>query len=456
MKRLPITVRLTVAFAGAMLLVLLGAALFVGLRLWADLDDRVDNNLRARNAAALNAYRDGTSLAAVALEDPEESFVQLLDGSGSVLQSAGTVIGPAIFAEEVRQALDGAVVVERNLPGVDGPARILASRIMADNSQLTIVTGQSLLDRNEALASVINSFIWGGLTSLMLASAAGYGLARAGLAPVEAMRRRATDISVSGFAAGLPLPPARDEVRRLGETLNAMLARTHEAFERERRFVADASHELRTPLAVMQTELDGALLMRPAEPDVRLALVSVRSECCRLTRLADDLLVLARFDDGRLPLRPATVDVAGLLALARDQYADLAAEAGRFIVLDAPQNVLVKADPDRVRQVVRNLLDNAIRHGDGEIALRASQLADGVEISVSDQGSGFPTGFLDRAFERFSRADSARGEGGAGLGLALVRAIALAHGGRVWITTKVVTTVHVWLPSPHSHLISAS
>src|SRR4029450_10696522 len=173
MKRLPITVRLTVAFAGAMLLVLLGAALFVGLRLWADLDDRVDNNLRARNAAALNAYRDGTSLAAVALEDPEESFVQLLDGSGSVLQSAGTVIGPAIFAEEVRQALDGAVVVERNLPGVDGPARILASRIMADNSQLTIVTGQSLLDRNEALASVINSFIWGGLTSLMLASAAG-------------------------------------------------------------------------------------------------------------------------------------------------------------------------------------------------------------------------------------------------------------------------------------------
>ena len=235
-----------------------------------------------------------------------------------------------------------------------------------------------------------------------------------------------------------------------------MLARIREAFERERRFVADASHELRTPLAVMQAELDGALLIRRAEPEVRMALVSVRSECCRLTRLADDLLVLARLDDGRLPLRPAAVEIAALLALVRDQYADLAAEAGRFIVLDAPKQLSVQADPDRVRQVLTNLLDNAIRHGDGEIALRAGQLADGVEISVSDQGRGFPVGFLDRAFERFSRAESARGEGGAGLGLALVRAVTLAHGGRVWITAKAATTVHVWLPSPHSHLISAS
>jgi signal transduction histidine kinase len=104
-----------------------------------------------------------------------------------------------------------------------------------------------------------------------MASAACYGLARACLAPIEAMRLRAAEISMSGFAAGLPLPPARDEVRRLGETLNGMLARIREAFERERRFVADASHELRTPLAVMQTELDGALLMGRAEPEVRLA-----------------------------------------------------------------------------------------------------------------------------------------------------------------------------------------
>ena len=229
-----------------------------------------------------------------------------------------------------------------------------------------------------------------------------------------------------------------------------MLTRIREAFERERRFVADASHELRTPLAVMRTEIDGALLRRPAEPDVRLALLAVRSECSRLTRLSDDLLVLARLDEGRLPIHATVVELSGLLGLIRDHCADLAAEAGRFIVIDVPQKVSVYADPDRLRQVLINLLDNAIDHGKGEITLRACAAADGVEISVSDQGGRFPRDFAERAFDRFSRADSTRGESGAGLGLALVRAIAVAHGGRVWISSKALTAVHLWLPQPHS------
>jgi two-component system, OmpR family, sensor kinase len=456
MRRLPITIRLTAAFATAMLVVLLTAALFVAIRLRADLDDRVNSNLRARNVAALTAYREGTSMAAVALEDPEESFVQLLDDSGAVMQSGGGVIGPAVLPEEARRARHGPVLVERNLPGVDGPARVLAAGVTVGDEQLTMVTGQSLRDRNEALSSVVESFLWGGLTSLAVASAAGYALARAGIAPVEAMRRRAAEISTAELPARLPLPPARDEVRQLGETLNAMLARIREAFERERRFVADASHELRTPLAVMRTELDAALLVRTSGPDVRVALLSARSECGRLTRLADDLLLLARLDDGRLPLRTTKVEISALLSLVRDYYADLAAEAGRFIALDATATGSVQADPDRLRQVLSNLLDNAIRHGDGEIVLGASPRADGVEIFVSDQGPGLPVGFVDRAFERFSRADSSRRDTGAGLGLALVRAIVVAHGGRVWITDEAATTVHIWLPCPHSHLISAS
>ena len=109
-----------------------------------------------------------------------------------------------------------------------------------------------------------------------------------------------------------------------------------------------------------------------------------------------------------------------------------------------------------MRQVLINLLDNAIDHGKGEITLRACAAADGVEISVSDQGGGFPRDFAERTFDRFSRADSTRGESGAGLGLALVRAIAVAHGGRVWISSKALTAVHLWLPQPHSGLISAS
>jgi hypothetical protein len=125
MRRLPIRVRLTAAFATAMLLVLLAAALFVALRLHADLDDQVNNNLQARTVAAANAYRGGARLAAVALEDPEESFVQLLDGSGEVLESGGEVVGPAILPEEVRQSRYG---FERELLGVHGPAGILGDR----------------------------------------------------------------------------------------------------------------------------------------------------------------------------------------------------------------------------------------------------------------------------------------------------------------------------------------
>jgi signal transduction histidine kinase len=198
------------------------------------------------------------------------------------------------------------------------------------------------------------------------------------------------------------------------------------------------------------------LLRRPAEPDVRLALLAVRSECSRLTRLSDDLLVLARLDEGRLPIHATAVELSGLFGLIRDHYADLAAEAGRFIVIDVPQNVSVYADPDRMRQVLINLLDNAIHHGKGEITLRASSVADGVEISVLDHGGGFPCDLAERAFDRFSRADSNRGEAGAGLGLSLVRAIAVAHGGRVWTSSKALTAVHLWLPRPHPGLISAS
>ena len=446
MSRLPILVRLTIAFAFATLLVLLAAALFVALRLRADLDDRVNANLSARSEAAIRAYREGTNVADVAVEDPEESFVQLLDSNGDVLETAGHVRGPAISAAEVQSALKDAVVVERELPGIDGRARILVRPVDLTGGRGVVATGQSLIDRDEALSSVVTSFAWGGAASVVLASVFGYGLARAGLSPVEAMRKKARQISFTGSPDALPLPPAHDEVRRLGETLNDMLDRLRDALEREWRFVADASHELRTPLAVMKTELEVALYAHWIQPDVRAALRAAAAECDRLTRLAGDLLVLARVDDGRLPLRLEQVNLRDLLSDVRDQYADAAAESGRYIDIDVPDTVVASGDTDRLRQVVSNLVDNAIRHGEGEVAVRAGRLDDGVEIVVTDQGEGFPESFIERAFERFSRADTSRGGEGAGLGLALVNTIVVAHGGRVWIDDDILAGVHLWLP----------
>ncbi|MEZ0294391.1 MAG: histidine kinase dimerization/phospho-acceptor domain-containing protein, partial [Solirubrobacteraceae bacterium] len=256
MSRVPLRVRLTGAFALAMVLVLAGAALFVYLRLKSDLDEGVTSALDVRAAAVLAS---GSASAAVP-GDAEEGF--------ALLATPGRPSGADRFltAGELRRAAaGGSVLVERTIPGVEGRARVLAR---GDGDRVAVV-GQSLDDRDETLGNLVTSFAVGGPVAVILASLLGYALAAAALRPVEAMRRRAEDVSLDPDGARLPLPEAHDEIRRLGETLNAMLDRLRRSFERERRFVSDASHELRTPVAVIKAELEAALLAGGHEPQVR-------------------------------------------------------------------------------------------------------------------------------------------------------------------------------------------
>jgi signal transduction histidine kinase len=308
------------------------------------------------------------------------------------------------------------------------------------------VVGQSLDDRNETLGSVVTSFAVGGPIAVVLASLLGYLLAAVGLRPVEAMRRRAGRISLGGEEERLPLPPAHDEVRRLGETLNEMLDRLRRSFERERRFVADASHELRTPVAVIKTELEGALRAGGHDPQVREALVAAVEECDGLAQLAEDLLIVARSGDGELPVR----SVDALLAGVEQRFGDRAKERGRSIRVEGTAGLQVEADELRMRQALGNLVDNALRYGAGEIVLRARNSQPGVTLEVSDAGQGFGHDIADRAFERFARGDGARTRGGAGLGLSIVRAIAEAHGGRAELVPGEGATVRIWLPGGES------
>jgi two-component system OmpR family sensor kinase len=427
-SRIPIRVRITAAFALAMLLMLVGAAAFVYVRLRDDLDDRVNALLRARSTAAADLATED-HLPGLAIEDREESFVQLLDQEGRLIDHAGAGGSPAVGPALVAIATSSGSTVEADVVGVDGRARLFIRRL--DDSATILVVGESLRDRNEALASVVTSFTVGGVAAVALASIVGSVLAHAGLAPVEAMRRRASEISLRRAEDGLPLPLANDEIRRLGITLNEMLARLRASFEREARFVADASHELRTPIAVVRTELDGALRTGDIGARARDALIAAVEECDRLAQLADDLLVLARADAGRVPVRPQQVDLALLLTRVRDRFADRAAQRDRAIELDVPEPVSCVADPERLRQAVSNLIDNALRHGNGIVTLRARQHAATAAIDVADQGHGMPAGFAAHAFERFSRVD--RTQDGAGLGLAIVAAIAEAHHGTVEI-----------------------
>jgi signal transduction histidine kinase len=439
-SRLPIGVRLTATFAVAMVIVLAGAGLFVYLRLKSDLNESLTAGLHARAGAVL---RDG-SAAAGASGDREEGFAQLLGSDGTVLNRSGGLRGDALTPTELRRAEAGdEILVERNLPGIEGTTRVLAR----GRGSRVVAVGQSLQDRDDTLASLVTSFAIGGPIAVVLASLLGYALATTGLRPVEAMRRRAEEVSLGRGPERLPLPDAHDEIRRLGETLNEMLDRLERSFERERRFVADASHELRTPLAVIKAELEGALRAGGHDPQVRAALVAAVEECDHLAQLAEDLLVVARTGEGELPMRPERLDLPELLERVRGRFSDRAGERGREIRVYADDARVVYADELRLGQALGNLVDNALRYGGGEIGLRSRRSEGGVELEVSDQGEGFAPDFADRAFERFARGDRARRRDGTGLGLSIVRTIAEAHGGHAEVVPGGGATVRIWLPN---------
>ncbi|HEX3279080.1 MAG TPA: HAMP domain-containing sensor histidine kinase [Thermoleophilaceae bacterium] len=430
MTRLPIRLRLTAAFAAATLIVLACTATFVYVRLRSDLNETVTSELTQR-AAAVAASHDA---AAGATGEPRENFAQLYGSGGRLLDSAGGPRRRVLSHAELKRVRAGEeLLIERPVRGIDGTPRLLARRA-GDGA---VVVGQSLGDRDETLSGLVKSFAVGGPIAVVLASLLGYGLATAGLRPVEAMRRRAREVSLSGGHDSLPLPEAHDEIRRLGETLNEMLERLRGSFERERRFVADASHELRTPVAVIKTELEAAL--RSGGPDPGLS--TAAEECDRLAQLAEDLLVVARSGEGELPLRREPVDAGVLLEHVRERFADRAERAGRDLRVEAADAVWMDADALRVEQALGNLVDNALRHGDGDVVLRSAP----GELTVSDTGTGFAPDFAGRAFERFARGDGARTRGGTGLGLAIVKAIAEAHGGTAEIVPGPGATVRISL-----------
>ena len=336
MSRLPIRWRLTAAFALAMVLVLAAAAVFVYLRLADDLNESVETSLRAR-AEAVSASGDVETGAG---EDTEESFAQVVSPSdGRVLDSVGGPERAAISgASLVRAGAGGSVLEELEVPGIEGTARVLAAPADEPPGSVVIV-GQSLDDRDETLAGLVASFAIGGPIAVLAASLLGYLLAASALRPVEEMRRRAGEISLTREEDRLPLPAAHDEIRRLGVTLNEMLGRMHESYERERRFVADASHELRTPLAVLKAELEGSLSRDDLSAETRESVGAALAETDQLAQLADDLLLIARSGDRGLPVAPERVDVRELLEQARHRFAERAGSQGRAIELDSPDAV---------------------------------------------------------------------------------------------------------------------
>jgi two-component system, OmpR family, sensor kinase len=434
MNRVPIRLRLTAAFALAMAVVLAAAGFLLYNRLGSSLDRTIAQGLRARagDVSALIKQADtGLSDSQLRVGNPND-FAQVLDSRGRIFdQTPGLPRRGFLTPEQLARARRAPLLVDRAGPTGES-VRLFAVPVTAQGSRLVVVVGTPLETRDDALATLRTELLAGGPVALLLASLIGYLIAAAALRPVERMRTRAAAISGNRLSERLPVAPARDEVARLGETLNGMLGRLETALERERSFVADASHELRTPLAHLRTEVELALESPRSRNELETALRSVGDEADRLSQLAEDLLLLARIDEGTLPIRRENVELGELLDGAALRFKRRADQAGRTIAIDGQGSA--RLDRLRIEQALGNLVENALRYGAGPI--RVSAVRNGaLELHVADDGPGFPPEFVPHAFERFTRAELSRGSAGAGLGLSIVAAVAVAHGGTTSVST---------------------
>lgn len=427
MSRLPIRVRLTLPFALGMAAVLAAMGVVIYVRVGSALLASVDQNLSAQASEAVNHAQKGRELIDNDVsEGPTIAQVQLLDGTIDDSSPAGL---PPLFAPSDLRKISKTTRRTTRVKGLHGEWRLHATPLRLDGRPAVLVIGRSVEARAETLHHLEREFLLAAPAALLLSILGGYVLAAAALRPVEAMRRRAGVISATTPGRRLPVPRTRDEVSALAVTLNDMLGRLENALEHERRFVADASHELRTPLALLRAELELALRRPRTRDELEAAVRSAAEETERLSRLAEDLLLIARSDQGSVPLRLENVDVSRLLEDVRRRFAVRAQELGREVAVAPTGDLAIDADPLRLEQALGNLVDNALVYGAGRVTLSAVDASDAVELHVADEGKGFPSSFVDRAFDRFSRADEARNTPGTGLGLAIVALVARAHGG---------------------------
>jgi heavy metal sensor kinase len=442
---LPIRARITVLYVVLLIGVMLGLSAFLLVRLQAGLLHGVDQGLATRAAqislgmenGCEGEFQDvsGTSLAGLPLG---ESGAQFLGLDGSVKEYAGDPAAqqPLIDMPSVRSLLDGGTYRATVSTGTDEERfRVLAVALPQGSCQGVIAVATSYDQVSRSVRQLALLLGIAGPAVIVLAAVSGWWLTGRALSPVSRMTREAEAIGVERLDARVEVPAARDELRQLAQTLNAMLDRLARGLEDRRRFAADASHELRTPLAVMRSELDVSLRDPGLSVAARGTLESTVQEVERMTAIVENLLTLARADDGSLELLKHETELKEVAEAAALAALPLARPAGVTISVSGPPG-RVGLDPLRIEQVLSNLLGNAIRFSPrgGDVRIETWERPGWVGCTVTDEGPGVPTGVADRVFERFVRGDSTRpNDGGSGLGLAISREIVIAHGGEIWV-----------------------
>ncbi|MFZ4627351.1 MAG: sensor histidine kinase [Blastocatellia bacterium] len=373
---------------------------------------------------------------------------QILDEQGRIVDEVMVLTGDQLIADPAElQARPLGETRFMTLQTERGePLRVATRRVRDPEGEpgtYFIRLGQSLRSLEEARRRLLVGL---GLTIplvLLMGSFGGLILARQALRPVDRMTKIADRIGGGDLTERVPVPAYQDEIGRLAVTINQMIARLQAAFERQRQFSADASHELRTPLSVIRADLEIALRRERTIPEYQEVLASTLEEAVRLSRLVEDLLLLTRADVGRLELECQPVNVTTLGREVVDYLQPLAAQRQQTLTWasEAPRDLVLPADPLRLRQMLINLIDNAVKFtGEGgEIALTLTEESGNALLRVRDTGRGIPPEDLPLIFDRFFRRSAMTGDRstpGTGLGLSIVRWIVEAHGGTIGVTSR--------------------
>jgi heavy metal sensor kinase len=454
--------RLTAWYAGLLTLVYLLFGALLMQRVGSYLEQNVLDTQarRARQIAStlvtpLVPAAELTLVAQVkALYSPELSdrFIRISRADGSIVYRSGEpsdhsfipadVPAPAAFAQELRR--------KQALP--DGRGVLVAAVHAGSHGAYTVEVGVS----TASIVALLHQLLWlmalGLPVIVVVAVSGGYLLVKRTLAPVERIASKAELITHHNLAERLPVARSGDELERLATSLNRMITRLDEAFQQSKRFVADASHELRTPLTVLRSELESLAHNPLAASDPYERLGSLLQPVERLSKTVERLFALSRLDAGEAQTEWVAIDLGELVASTADQMLLLAADKRITVTCEAEVRVVVTGDRSRLKQVVVNLLDNAIKYTpvDGAVHLRVG-MADGrAALTVEDSGIGIPSEALPHVFERFYRVDTTRSAdtGGAGLGLAIVKTICDAHGAAVRVASALGrgSSFHVTFP----------
>lgn len=359
-------------------------------------------------------------------EDPDDvpDLVWQVTRDGAVVASAGTGGLGLPYAEDD----DGEQV------RLDDEAYVLAVETAEapDGTEHVVTVASTLDDADDSVAALWPLLAVGVPVAVLVVAAITWAAAGRALRPVEAIRAEVAEIGAGALERRVPEPATRDEVGRLATTMNDMLGRLEQASVRQRQFVSDTSHELRSPLASLRQTAEVARVHPDALEPGELT-EAVLEETARMQHLVEQMLVLTRTEEGAAARRRSDVDVDDLVLgearRVRRERSDLEVDAADV----GPARV--HADQPALAQVVRNLVDNAVRHAEGRVRLACGVDGDAVLVTVDDDGRGVAPDDRGRVFERFVRLDEARSRdaGGSGLGLAIVREIARAHGGDAWV-----------------------